>query len=112
MQESSRELLLDDVQLASLLNRFKLASTHQATLEKRVRIGSYVTLISSDFTESLEIQMVEPSDSYPSRNRISYFSPLGAAIIGLQIGSEINVANAGRKGRWIINDIRQSSGDF
>lgn len=106
LQEASRQLLLDDVQLASLLDRFKLASTSQAALEQRIRIGSYVTLMSANFTESLEVQMVEPCDSRPSRNRISYFSPLGAALIGLRMGAEVDLSTAGQGEKWVVSDVR------
>lgn len=106
LQEASRQLLLDDVQLASLLDRFKLASTSQASLEQRIQIGSYVTLISANFTESLEVQMVEPCDSRPSRNKISYFSPLGAALIGLRMGAEVDLPTTGEDGKWIVSDVR------
>ncbi|MCC5879628.1 MAG: GreA/GreB family elongation factor [Idiomarina sp.] len=111
LQDASRQLLLDDVQLASLLDRFKLASTSRAALEQRVRIGSYVTLMSANCNESLEIQLVEPCDSHPSRNRISYFSPLGAALVGLRIGSEVDLTAPKGAGQWIVSDVRQRSGD-
>lgn len=111
LQDASRQLLLDDVQLACLLERFKLASTSQAALEQRVRIGSYVTLTSHDYKESLEIKMVEPCDSQPSRNRISYFSPLGASLIGLRLGAEVTLPVGESSGHWIISDVQQRAGD-
>lgn len=111
LQDASRQLLLDDVQLASLLERFRFASTSQAALEQRVRIGSYVTLTSRDFKESLEIKVVEPCDSQPARNRISYFSPLGAALIGLRVGAELTLPGPESSGHWIISDVQQRTGD-
>lgn len=112
LQETSQQVLLDSVQLASLLQRLKLAAEPQAALEQRARVGSYVTLTSPDFKESLEIKLVEPCESYPSRNKVSYLSPLGSAILGLRQGAEVNLAGYEDRYQWIIADVCQHAGDF
>lgn len=112
LHDASQQLLMDDVQLATLLDRLKLSASPQASLEQRVRIGSYVTIVSSDFNENLDVQLVEPCDSKPQHNRISYLSPLGAALLGLRTGAEITVPTGAISRNWIITDVRQHPGDF
>lgn len=112
LQDATQQLLMDDVQLATLLDRLKLSANPRASLEQRVRVGSYVTLTSADFTESLAFQLVEPSHSKPQQNRISYLSPLGAAALGLRAGAELHVRSESGPNQWIITDVRQSRGDF
>jgi len=112
LQDTSQQLLLDDVQLASLLNKLKLASGRSAPLEQRARVGSYINVTSSDFTESFDFQLVEPCDSRPERNRISYFSPLGAAVLGQRAGTEITVPTSNSPEKWVITDVRQYRGDI
>lgn len=112
LQDATQQLLMDDVQLATLLDRLKLSANPRASLEQRVRVGSYVTLTSADFTESLAFQLVEPNNSKPQQNRISYLSPLGAAALGLRAGAELQVRSESGPNQWIITDVRQSRGDF
>lgn len=113
LQDAGQQLLLDDVRLATLLHNLKLAGSPAATLERRVRVGSYVTLTSPDFSENIEVKLVEPTASRPQRNRISYLSPLGSTLLGLRPGSEVSILN-GEDGisEWIIADVRQYAGDF
>lgn len=112
LHDASQQLLMDDVQLATLLDRLKLSSTPQASLEQRVRVGSYVTIASPDFKESLDVQLVEPCDSKPLHNRISYLSPLGAALLGLRLGAEFTVAAGKGLHDWVVTDVRRHPGDF
>lgn len=112
LQDAGQQLLLDDVRLASLLHNLKLSGSPEATLERRVRIGSYVTLTSPDFSENIEVKLVEPTASRPQKNRISYMSPLGSALLGLRPGSEVSLHDSDGKSEWIIADVRQYAGDF
>jgi len=122
LHDASQQLLMDDLQLATLLDRLKLSSTPQASLERRVRVGSYVTIASPDFKDTLDVQIVDPGQSKPAHSRISYFSPLGSALLGLRLGAELTVPTSSKprgnkptastQQKWIITDVRQHPGNF
>ncbi|RUO28998.1 transcription elongation factor GreAB [Aliidiomarina sedimenti] len=109
--ETSQQVLLDPVALASLLNRLEQSNSSNARLERRAGVGSYLTLTRLDWVEQLEIQLVEPSLSQPSQGRISFLSPLGSALIGLRPGHTATIDCAEGKSRWMITDVAQRRGD-
>ncbi|MEK9130568.1 MAG: GreA/GreB family elongation factor [Patescibacteria group bacterium] len=60
--------------------------------EGRARIGSTVVLEKNG--QRLTFEILGSQETSPSRGRISYHSPLGAALIGCQVGDVVTVTNA------------------
>lgn len=57
-----------------------------------VNIGCTVTLIDLEYDEELEYTIVGSAESNPNDNKISNESPVGKAILGKPIGSEVEVS--------------------
>lgn len=62
--------------------------------EKAV-FGCYVSLEDIDSGEKIKFQLLGPYESDINQNKISVTSPIGKALIGKQIGSEISVKTPG-----------------
>lgn len=58
---------------------------------KTVRIGSKVELEEINSGRNIKYQLVEPNESSPLGGKISIVSPVGAAILGQDVGSEVAV---------------------
>lgn len=73
----------------------------------KVVFGCYVTIAGSDSEngEEIKYQMVGPFESDISENKISVTSPIGKALIGKKIGSEIVVKAPGGTKNYEIIDI-------
>ena len=73
----------------------------------KVVFGSYVTIadIDSDDGEEIKYQLVGPFESDISLNKISVTSPIGRALIGKGIDSEIIVKTPGGTRKFQIIDI-------
>lgn len=61
-------------------------------VDDRVHIGSKVEITELDSSKKFSYQLVEPNESSPLSGKISIASPVGAAILGQMIGSEIAVS--------------------
>ena len=64
-------------------------------ISDKVVFGCYVTIADSDTGEEIKYQLVGPFESDINLNKISVTSPIGKALIGKSIGSEINVKTPG-----------------
>ncbi|MFU0800488.1 MAG: transcription elongation factor GreA [Xylanivirga thermophila] len=56
-----------------------------------VSVGATVKLLDIEFDEEIEYTIVGSAEANPSQNKISNESPLGEALIGKTVGSEVNV---------------------
>jgi len=56
-----------------------------------VQVGCSVNLYDVEFAEKIEYKIVGPSEANVNENKISYESPLGAALMGKAIGDKIKV---------------------
>lgn len=56
-----------------------------------VNIGSYVKVYDSDLDEEDEYQLVSSTDVDPDNNKISYESPIGAALLHKKIGDQFDI---------------------
>lgn len=56
-----------------------------------VQVGCSVVLYDVEFAEKIEYRLVGPSEADVSENKISYESPLGAALMGKAVGDKITV---------------------
>ena len=82
--------------LLSEINRAEIVPDRAARLDSIVTMGSWVTFwISCGFARETR-QLVYPEDYASERTQIPVTSPLGAALVGLKVGSEIPFFTAGR----------------
>jgi len=78
------------------INRAEVVPDRAARLDSIVTVGSWVTFwINGDFPRETR-QLVYPEDYTSERTQIPVMSPLGAALVGLKVGSEIPFFTAGR----------------
>jgi len=71
----------------------------------KVVFGCYVSLEDIDSGEKIKYQLLGPYESDISQNKISVTSPIGRALIGKSIGSEISVQTPGGTRNVEIIDI-------
>jgi len=82
--------------LLSEINRAEIVPDRAARLDSIVTMGSWVTFwITWGFPRETK-QLVYPEDYTSERTQIPVMSPLGAALVGLKIGSEIPFFASGR----------------
>jgi transcription elongation factor GreA len=74
---------------------------------EKVIFGCFVTIadINSDSGEEIKYQLVGPFESDINENKISVTSPIGKALIGKKIDSEITVTTPGGTRQFQIIDI-------
>jgi len=84
-----------------------IASARLINNEKseKVRIGSRVTIKLSNEEKELEFLVVDESEAEPSKMKISFKSPLGAALLGQKEGEEIKIDINGEKIKYVIVKI-------
>lgn len=71
----------------------------------KIIFGCFVTIADSENGEEIKYQLVGPFESDINQNKISVTSPIGKAMIGKVIGSEINVQTPGGSRNFEITDI-------
>ncbi|PKN51505.1 MAG: transcription elongation factor GreA [Deltaproteobacteria bacterium HGW-Deltaproteobacteria-13] len=71
----------------------------------KVVFGCYVSLEDVDSGEKIKYQLLGPYESDISQNKISVTSPIGKALIGKRIGSEISVKTPGGTRNFELTDI-------
>lgn len=71
----------------------------------KVVFGCYVSLEDIDSGEKIKYQLLGPYESDISQNKISVTSPIGRALIGKNIGSEVSVQTPGGTRNVEIIDI-------
>jgi transcription elongation factor GreA len=71
----------------------------------KVVFGCYVSLEDIDNGEKIRYQLLGPYESDISQNKISVTSPIGKAMIGKRIGSEITVQTPGGTRNFELIDI-------
>ena len=95
--------------LLSEINRAEIVPDRAARLDSIVTMGSWVTFwITWDFPRETR-QLVYPEEYTSERSQIPVTSPLGAALVGLKVGSEIHFFTAGRTN--VVRIERVSRGD-
>ncbi|MVT51605.1 hypothetical protein GPL17_14010 [Bradyrhizobium yuanmingense] len=95
--------------LLSELNRAEVVPDRAARLDSIVTMGSWVTFWTTWGFPRETRQLVYPEDYTSERTQIPVMSPLGAALVGLKVGSEIPFFTAGRTN--VVKVERVSRGD-
>ena len=82
-----------ELKILELENRIKNAKiiSKDSLNTKVVGVGSKVTLYDVEFDEEVQYTLMGSTDSDPINGIISNSSPLGAAILGKKVGSEVQV---------------------
>ena len=94
--------------LLSEINRAEIVPDRAARLDSIVTMGSWVTFwITWDFPRET-MQLVYPEEYTSERSQIPVTSPLGAALVGLKVGSEIPFFTAGRTNVVRIERVSRS----
>jgi len=86
----------DALFLMSEIKRAEVVPDRAARLDSIVTMGSWMTFWTNWGVPRETRQLVYPEDYTSERTEISVLSPLGAAVVGLQVGSEIPFFAAGR----------------
>ena len=82
--------------LLSEINRAEIVPDGAARLGSIVTMGSWVTFWIAWGVPRSTRQLVYPDDFTSERTQVPVMSPLGAALVGLTVGSEIPYFTAGR----------------
>ncbi|MBN1364773.1 MAG: transcription elongation factor GreA [Syntrophaceae bacterium] len=93
MQELEHQLAMSDIINLKGLNADKVV------------FGCYVSLEDIDTGEKIKYQLLGPYESDISQNKISVTSPIGKALIGKNVGSEVKVQTPGGIRNLEIIDI-------
>jgi len=75
-------------------------------VQNQVTLGSTVILKDLEFNETLEYTIVGAAEANPMKNRISYESPVGAAIMGHEQGDELEVQVPAGIVKYKLEEIR------
>lgn len=89
----------------NILNNCKVVDVSIVPNDK-VRFGSVVTIVNCDTDEEKEYRIVSAHESDPSKGLLSYKSPLGKSLLGLQIGDCVELEIASNVTEYEILDIQ------
>ena len=79
------------IELTSKVSRAQIIDT-SAMSGKTVKFGATVTVMDDDDESELKFQIVGEDEANIKENRLSVGSPLARALIGKQVGDEVEVA--------------------
>ncbi|QOZ79823.1 hypothetical protein XH83_33215 [Bradyrhizobium sp. CCBAU 53351] len=80
---------LDGIFLLGEVNRADIVPDEWDDLRSRVIVGSWVTFCTNWGVPRRIVQLVWPEECWSDPARISVLTPLGAALIGLQVGDQM-----------------------
>ncbi|PKO85581.1 MAG: transcription elongation factor GreAB [Betaproteobacteria bacterium HGW-Betaproteobacteria-12] len=72
-----------------------------------VTMGSRVRYAESTTGHSREVEIVFPEEADPAQGKVSVFAPVGAALIGLSVGQEIDWDFPGSSRRLTVVEVIQ-----
>jgi regulator of nucleoside diphosphate kinase len=89
MRKNNQKEYNDLLFLESELERAKRTTPRKITSEF-VTMNSVIEVLDCDTNKAMEIKLVYPRDANFKLGRISVLSPLGSALLGYSVGSEIS----------------------
>jgi transcription elongation factor GreA len=107
-KEEQRELEARIEELEKLLKNAEIVSEDEITLD-RVSVGCSVSLFDEIYDEQVEYQIVGSSEANSLQNKISNESPVGAALIGHEIGEVVKIETMAGEMRYRILGIQRVS---
>lgn len=78
-------------EIENILNNAELISSKHDGKEKRISIGSFVTIQDVSTKEIYQYKIVGSAETNPSENKISNECPLAKSILGKKVGDETQV---------------------
>ncbi|MDA9544390.1 MULTISPECIES: GreA/GreB family elongation factor [unclassified Bradyrhizobium] len=100
---------LDGIFLLSEINRAEIVPDTWDDLNSRVTVGSWVTFCTNWGVPRRTVHLVWPEECWSDPARISVLTPLGAALIGLQVGDQMPYVVAGCLNVVRVQSVSQSS---
>ena len=100
---------LDGIFLMSEINRADIVPDEADNVRPFVTIGSWVTHCTNWGVPRRTVQLVWPEECWSDPARISVLTPLGAALIGLQVGDQMPYFVAGCLNVIRVQNVTQSS---
>ncbi|BBO09727.1 regulator of nucleoside diphosphate kinase [Bradyrhizobium ottawaense] len=100
---------LDGIFLISEINRADIVPNDWDDLRSRVTVGSWVTCCTNWGVPRRIVQLAWPEECWSDPARISVLTPLGAALIGLQVGDQMPYILAGCLNVVRVQNVTQSS---
>ncbi|MDK9793887.1 GreA/GreB family elongation factor [Vibrio sp. D431a] len=74
----------------------------------RVRFGNTVTVLDLDNDKTNTYQILGEKEADPSKHKLSYKSPLGRYLIGLEVGDECEVPTPSGYKKYEILELKES----
>mgnify|MGYP002545339360 FL=1 len=105
-KEEQRELEARIEELEKLLKNAEIVSEDEITLD-RVNVGCSVSLHDEIFDEDVEYQIVGSSEANSLLNKISNESPVGAGLIGHEIGETVVIETMAGEMKYTILGIQR-----
>lgn len=99
---------LDGIFLMGEINRAEIVPEETEDLPSFVTIGSWVTYSTNWGAPRRRVQLVWPEECQSDLARISVLTPLGAALIGLQVGDQMPYFVAGCLNVVRVQNVAQS----
>ena len=103
-REKQQHLMRREAELSDILSYAVVIDPSQSA-HNRVSFGSTVTLIDVDTDEEVTYTIVGTPESNVEKGLISYHSPLAKAIIGKEVGDEVEVKLPGGVVTYEIDKI-------
>ncbi len=79
------------VQIEKMLKGAKVIDDDDINTDT-VNIGTKVKILDVEFNEEEEYTIVGPTEADPAKNRLSYLSPVGQALMGKAVGDEVEAS--------------------
>ena len=99
----------DGIFLLNEINRAEIVPDTWDDLNSRVTGGSWVTFCTNWGVPRRTVHLVWPEECWSDPARISVLTPLGAALIGLQVGDQMPYVVAGCLNVVRVQSVSQSS---
>lgn len=100
---------LDGIFLLGEINRADIVPDDRDAVRSLVVVGSWVTYCTNGDVPRRTVQVVWPEECRSDLARISVLSPLGAALIGLQVGDQMPYFVAGSLNVVRVQKVTQPS---
>ncbi|MBC8535487.1 transcription elongation factor GreA [Feifania hominis] len=91
-------------QIEQMLKNVKLVDKAELNTEK-VNIGAKVKVYDEEFDEEITYELVGSTEADPRKNKITYESPVGKALMGHEVGETVDVVTPGGENKLKILEI-------
>jgi transcription elongation factor GreA len=110
-QEAGYRILMDPLELRSLLNRIEFSDSRTSRLEGRIRVGSSVVVKNLITGEQLNLHIVTGKNADPVQGKVSFTSVIGAQLLNLRCNETLTVNTSGGALMWKIVTVNHQSNE-